>query len=388
MSRLAIVISHPTQYYSPWFRWLAGAGWTLRVFYLWDFGVTRQHDPGFQAQLQWDLDLLSGYEHEFVPNTARHPGTARFFGLRNPSLSARLRAWRPDAVLVYGYGWWSQARLALTWRGSPLILRGDSTLLGRETPPPHRRRPQQWLTRLLLKRYQAFASVGIAHTRFLVAHGVARERIFLVPHCVDNDRWAAGAASAKEAGLAFRASLGIPASDRVVLFAGKFGAKKRPDLLIEAFQTAALAQTSLLMIGDGPLRTDLQARNRNANVFWAPFQNQLEMPHAFAAADLLVLPSHGPGETWGLIVNEAMASGLPCLVSTHVGCREDLISEDVTGWSFPAGDSAALAARLQHALSALETRRNELRAAIAQRIANYSYAAAAAGLRAAVAAAN
>jgi hypothetical protein len=93
MRRLAIVLSHPVQYYSPWFRWLrAHTALEFRVFYLWEFGVTAQRDPQFGATFQWDVDLLAGYDSEFVPNVARDPGTHHFRGLDNPQLTARLAA--------------------------------------------------------------------------------------------------------------------------------------------------------------------------------------------------------------------------------------------------------------------------------------------------------
>src|SRR5690606_10260331 len=79
--RLAVVVSHPIQYYAPWFHWLADQGWTLRVFYLWDFGVAQRQDRGFGRAVVWDVDLLSGYEHEFVPNISRAPGTHHLRGL-------------------------------------------------------------------------------------------------------------------------------------------------------------------------------------------------------------------------------------------------------------------------------------------------------------------
>ena len=135
--RLAVVLSHPTQYYSPWFRWLqVHTPLQLRVFYLWEFGVTVQRDPKFQTDFKWDVDLLSGYEHEFVPNAARAPGTEHFWGLRNPRLTARLTAWRPDAVLLFGYAYASHLRVILWARlhRVPLLFRGDSHFIGRSSP--------------------------------------------------------------------------------------------------------------------------------------------------------------------------------------------------------------------------------------------------------------
>lgn len=379
--RLAIVASHPVQYYAPWFTKLAARPeLQLRVFYLWGGTGSGRHDPGFGRDVVWDLDLLSGYSHEFVPNTARRPGTDHFNGLTNPSLPDRLRAWKPDVVLAIGYGWRALTSLALTWKDSPLWLRGDTHRIGRDQLPAWRRFPQRWLTRRLLSRYAGFAAVGQAHRDFLVAHGVSPERIHHVPHCVDNDRWSTSTRAAKTAASELRAELGIPAHRRLVLFVGKFEPKKRPDLLIKAFQQAAVPDSALLLVGDGPLRDQLRANaTENPSIFWLPFQNQRELPRIYAAADLLVLPSEGHQETWGLVVNEAMASGIPCLVSDHVGCRADLIQHGQTGWSFPAGNLDALAHTLRAALATLSDAeaRESLRAAIAKRIADYSYDAAA-----------
>src|SRR5580692_4876100 len=110
-TRLAVVLSHPTQYYSPWFQWLS-SNTTLkfRVFYLWDFGVTDQNDPEFGTSVKWDVDLLSGYDSEFIPNCAREPGAESFWGFNNPDLTHRLSLWKPDAILLFGYKWFSHLR--------------------------------------------------------------------------------------------------------------------------------------------------------------------------------------------------------------------------------------------------------------------------------------
>lgn len=381
--RLAIVASHPVQYYAPWFRLLASSGRSIRVFYLWEGG----RDPGFGREIKWDLDLLSGYDHEFVPNTAAHPGTHHFSGLNNPTLPARLRAWRPDAVLVFGYGWLTLTKLALVWRDCPLILRGDTHMIGREGVPAWRRVARRLFLRLLLRRYQGFASVGIAHARFLSAHGAPAGRIFNVPHSVDNRRWSEQTNAAGPHADALRGRLGIPDHHRVLLFAGKFEPKKRPDLLLKAFRKALLPDTSLLFVGDGELSSSLRETAAGLrDVHFMPFQNQQSLPVVFALADILVLPSEGPGETWGLVVNEAMASGLPCIVSDHVGCREDLIVENVTGWSFPHGDAGALVLCLQTALDAMISDGGKLREAVRAHIAHHDYETSAAGLFAALAA--
>lgn len=382
--RLAIVCSHPVQYYAPWFRHLSlHLRAELRVFYLWHPAQSGAPDPEFGRVIRWDVDLLSGYAHEFVPNTAERPGTDHFRGLRNPALSTRLRAFAPDCVMLFGYGWETQLRLALAWRDCPLVLRGDSHLLGR--PSSLRSTSRSLLLRALFKRFAAFAAVGRANRDFYLRHGVPPERIFHVPHCVDNAAFADAAAADPSASTRWRRELGIPSHHHVVGFVGKFVPKKRPDLLVRAFMQAAPSATTLLLVGNGPLESELRqlaAAAPHADIRFAPFQNQSAMPRTLGALDLLVLPSEGPGETWGLIVNEAMALGVPALVSTHVGCRADLVSDDETGWSFPAGDGAALAATLSRALSTLADRPEKIRAAVRERVARYSYDSATAALQA------
>ena len=152
--RLAIVLSHPTQYYSPWFRWLrANTALTFRVFYLDDTGIKPAHDEKFKKTFAWDVDLTSGYDWELVPNTARRPDTLRFNGLRNPALHARLADWAPDAILLFGYNYRTHL-LLIAWarrKKIPLLFRGDSHLLGRPAP----RGVKKFLLSVLYRRFAA-----------------------------------------------------------------------------------------------------------------------------------------------------------------------------------------------------------------------------------------
>ena len=99
-------------------------------------------------------------------------------------------------------------------------------------------------------------------------------------------------------------------------------------------------------------KTSCDGRARRvANVYFAPFQNQSLMPRTYLAADLFVLPSRGPGETWGLAINEALSLARPVVVSDHVGCAADLVAPGRNGLSFRAGDVADLTRALREALS-------------------------------------
>lgn len=384
--RLAIVLSHPTQYYSPWFRWLRNrAGLEFRVFYLWDFGLTPQRDPQFGAEIKWDTDLTSGYDWELVPNHARDPGTHHFGGLDNPGLADRLSSYQPGALLLFGYKWRSHLR-AIWWarsRGIPLLFRGDSHLLGRGTPAWFRR----LLLRFLYRQFSAVTYVGQANREYFRALGVAPDRLFFAPHSVDAAHFDPANAAARDLAGRLRRELGLEGK-RVVLFAGKLTDRKQPRELLEAFLRIASPEHALVFVGEGhekPALEKLAAAQSGRTIRFLPFANQSEMPSRYLMADIFALPSRGFYETWGLAVNEAMHLGVPCLVSDLVGCQQDLVLPGETGWVFPANDMHALAATLRRALDTPDAELAHLRAHCLARIAGYTYEQTTEGLVAALA---
>ena len=147
--RLAIVVSHPIQYYVPLYRRLAQRDdVVIKVFFTWHAGQTAVQDHGFRRLVAWDIPLTEGYDFELVPNIASNPGTHSFSGLRNPNLVARIMAWRADVVHVTGWAWHSHllALRAFFRLRVPTLFRGDSHLLD-----PPRNGPRWWLKRAVLK---------------------------------------------------------------------------------------------------------------------------------------------------------------------------------------------------------------------------------------------
>lgn len=373
--RLAIVTTHPIQYYAPWFRWIAAnTSIDLRVFYLWDTEHKAKHDPGFGREIRWDVPLLEGYHSEFVPNISSNPGTSRFFGIRNPELGRRIAEYRPGAALLIGYRYQSLLRLLLTpqrLRGYPLLFRGDSHRLAAASRSPkwkvavtqrQQARPgfpsRRRAIAAVYSRFAAFLYVGQANQEYFRLHGVRDEKLFFAPHAVDNARFTAAAPAAQEAAREWRAELGIPEDHLLILFAGKLEEKKRPLDLLAAFRNLNEPNVSLLFVGNGHLEGKLRrAASDMPHVYFAPFQNQSAMPRTYSAADLFVLPSFGPEESWGLSVNEALCLAKPVLVSSHVGCSPDLVRNGQNGLIFAAGDVSALTAALADSLR----NRNRLR---------------------------
>lgn len=383
-AKLAIVATHPIQYYAPWFRYLS-RDLHLKVFYLWDFGVTNQVDRGFGRTVKWDVPLLSGYELEFVLNRSSDPGTHRFGGLNNPALKKRVAAYDPSAVLLMGYNYRSFLRFLWTWdsRRTPLLFRGDSHRIVLQSGLKERVR-RRFIAEVF-KRFSAFLYVGQANQRYFQYHGVPPAKLFFAPHAVDNDHFMSARSEAERAASAWRKELGIAEEHAVILFAGKFEEKKRPLDLLAAFMKAKPELTTLLFVGAGELEGVLHASAAgNPDVRFAPFQNQSQMARTYAAADLFVLPSFGPGETWGLAVNEAMCLGRAVIVSDHVGCAQDLVAPRRNGLVFPAGNVDALAGCLKEALSD-RSRLREWGEAGRKIVSGYSYRQTTEGLKAALA---
>ena len=170
------------------------------------------------------------------------------------------------------------------------------------------------------------------------------------------------------------AAWGIPPDNLCFLFAGKLEQKKRVLDLLNALRLACNAQPHihLLVVGTGDLMEQSVQLVGGAGlpVSFAGFLNQSEMPKAYAAADCLVLPSDF-GETWGLVVNEAMVCGLPAIVSDRVGCGPDLVINGVTGAVFPFGDVGQLAQGMVE-MAADHTRRQSMGERAQRHVAEYT----------------
>jgi glycosyltransferase involved in cell wall biosynthesis len=342
--RLAIIVSHPVQYYAPLYPRLARRNdIAVKVFFTWHAGQAAVDDRGFTTPVMWDVPLTEGYEFELVPNVSANPGTHHFLGLRNPSLVGQVLSWRPDVVHITGWAWISHflALRAFSKRGTPTLFRGDSHLLDHVPCGPH-----WWIKRALLKHVYSwptsFLVVGSANRAYYEAFGVKSDRLFPCPHSIDVDRFANPANVFEQKAAQWRNELGIAGDQRVVLFAGKFERKKQPLELMRAVQALRKPQPVLVMVGSGELEAEVNAlAATNPERFRVlPFQNQSLMPVVYRLGDLFVLPSSF-AETWGLAVNEALACGRPVLASDRVGCAADLVDPSC-GRVFSQADPCAL----------------------------------------------
>ena len=352
MLRLAIIVSHPIQYYVPLYRRLAKRkDVEIKVFFTWHGAESPILDQGFKKEVAWDIPLRDGYEFEVVPNISTKPGTHHFWGLQNPRLLSAVLEWQPDAVFLTGYAYAShlKAMHAFFTRSVPLLFRGDSHLLNQTGG-------LGWVVKRMVLHWiyrwsAACLYVGKHNRDYYRAFGVPEEKLFSCPHSIEVDRFANPSDELEIQATAWRTELGIKDNQVVLLFAGKFEDKKRPLALMRAVKDHDDSNVMLVMVGDGELGDQVRqiAQSAPDRFRVLPFQNQSRMPLVYRLGDLFVLPSVY-NETWGLAVNEAIACGRPVLVSDMVGCAPDLVKPGRTGEIFHADDWGDFRGKLKKTL--------------------------------------
>jgi glycosyltransferase involved in cell wall biosynthesis len=334
------VITHPIQYYVPFFRQLSQKI-ELKVFYTWQAGSNVKFDPGFGKEIKWDIPLLDGYSYCFVENTAKKQGSSNFWGIQNPSLKNAIQNWGATQILVYGWAYKSHLELIYFFKGKiPVYFRGDSTVLDHSTFLKSFVR--KVLLRWVYSKVDYALYVGEANKAYFKKYGLNENQLIFVPHVVDNEFFSKENEQRKTQALEKRKALGISENDFVILFAGKLEPKKNPLILLQAFKEIDLANIHLIYCGEGELKeTLINSSKSHKNVHFIPFQNQSEMPVIYRMGDVFCLPSQGPGETWGLAINESLASGTPVIVSSRCGCALNLINSK-TGLIFESNNLGML----------------------------------------------
>jgi glycosyltransferase involved in cell wall biosynthesis len=338
--RIAVVTTHPIQYYAPLFKCMANEpDMELKVFYTWSQSQRgANYDRDFGKTIAWDIPLLDGYQYEFVENAAKNPGIHHFNGLVNPGLREKISAWKPDCLLVLGWNFNSHLGSMRYFRGKiPVLFKGDSTLLDEQAGI------KKILRRIFLKWVYSHADyalyAGKRNYDYFYRHGMKEKQLSRMPHAVDNSRFH-GMEDLEVKAKQWRKELGIGEDDLVILFAGKLEPKKDPGFMLRLAEHLPDPRLKLILVGNGKLENELKKQALNdKRIIFLEFQNQEKMPVLYRLGDIFVLPSRGPGETWGLAVNEAMACNRPVIVSSKCGCAPDLVEEGRTGWVFEPGDA-------------------------------------------------
>lgn len=393
--RVAVPATHPIQYHAPLWRKLAAfPEFRVRVFYGGDFSIRGYRDKEFGVDLRWDLPLLRGYRSEILPGAGQCRG-ATFFSPGALPVFRALRGWRPQVVVLGAYrgAFWCGAWLAARSLGAALVIRHEATdeahALGF-----FRRIFRGFFLRVFYSGHTSFAVTGKPARRHLAALGISAVRMHDSPYSVDTETWERQIHRLTPLRSALRQKLGAAKRDLTLLFCGKLIDKKNPLLIIRAIRRlpdSLRRRIHLVVAGAGALEPNLcqegvACLGRRFHFFG--FRNQSQLGTAYASADMLILPSRqGSGETWGLVVNEALQWGLPAIVSDGVGCHRDLIRPGRTGLVFADDKEEELAKCIMRMAARLGRGKASVRSACRSKARAFSLERAARGLRQAILAA-
>lgn len=352
MRRLAVVSFGPVPNQVPVWRELANRpDLAVKVFYATkERFIHSDRQQAFTNTDPWDIDLLSGYDHEVLRNRSK-PWLNWRFRYSCPDIAHHLQQGilrEPfDALVLIGkeFSFYWQSLRAATKYAIPVLYMAD-------TPPDKTQRAKRALAHIHRRQFYGKMSAFLIGSRdqydYYKRFGIPTSSMFWAPVCVDNDHFQRQAKRLQAQRADLRRSLGFDSKTRVVTFVGRFSPDKRPMDLLKAYQVLEdRGDYGLLFVGDGAMLTECRAYANHAgleNVRFVGFKNLSEISEMYAAADCLVIPS--THETWGLVVNEAMNFSLPVIASTAVGAAPDLVLSGKTGFQFPVGNTSALAKRI------------------------------------------
>ncbi len=348
--KLAALVTHPVQYFAPVFRELAKKDdLELKVFFGCDHGTKPNEDPGFKVSFAWDCNPTEGFDHQFVTSgTLEHLRSFRGIPSVLKAIMA-IRHYQPNYVLIFSY---SPAFITISTvmfhlLGYPLLLRAETT-----DEAVHRTLLKDKIRGFLLKRYyhqfQHFFPIGQNSIHHYQRMGVSHSHLTCVRYAIDVDFFEKQVEKWCPQRHILRNHMNIPDDAHVFLYCGKMYPPKNPLLVVQALSLLSTEEKKniwLLAVGDGDLRNEFEVSMRTllgARTIFTGFQNQSELGQYYAMADTLLFPSQS-GETWGLVVNEALQFGLRVIVSDRVGAAQDLITNSNIGTIFPSNDANALA---------------------------------------------
>jgi glycosyltransferase involved in cell wall biosynthesis len=341
--RLAIIVSHPIQHFAPWHREVAKLpDIELRVFFCCDWGLTSYVDPEFNVPVEWDIPLVEGYDHEFLP-LARRPERLNFWQVDNPTVCDALERFDPHVLKVFGYAHRTNWR-ASGWtrhRRRPLMLYSDSNVRARARG--WRRLVKRAVVGRFYGRVDGALFVGNNNLDYHKLYGLPEERLFPGALPVDLRQLHRSVGENPAVRDVVRERHGIPRDAFVVMLSGKYVERKRPLDLVMAVRQAAAEGTPAwaLLVGEGPERVKLEEycqRHGVANVTLTGFINQSAIPEYYATSDLIAVTSEY--DPHPLVVTEGASFGLPAVVSDKIGCigPDDTARPDVNALVYPCSD--------------------------------------------------
>jgi glycosyltransferase involved in cell wall biosynthesis len=359
--RIGFLLRAPTQIDTPFFRYVGTRLYgELKVIYTrGDQLGDRVFDAELGREISWGMDLLDGYPYCVLPTRKRASW-----------LLHELRGGRYDLLVVNGYNEPAliTAALAAKFTSVPVALRLDTPSFRVERPAKRALRRALYTT--FRRVFDHFLPVGSSAAEFLEGMGVPREQVSLFPYTVDLDHFRQGSTISPARRRQLRQKHGLPEAEPVVVAVTKFHPRESPWDLLRAYCAMDSPSACLWLVGDGPERRALEdyARRRPGVVFggYVPYP---ELPATYGVADAFVHPARY--EPWGVSIQEALACGLPVLVSSMVGAARDFVTPGKNGFIYRAGDPDELRRKFPQLLSLISSA--EARKTTEQNLAKCEY---------------
>jgi glycosyltransferase involved in cell wall biosynthesis len=352
---LAIFETHPVQYRAPVYQALQRlVPGRFHVFYATDVSLRGNRDVDFGATVAWDEPLLDGYPNTVLNQEIGEP-LKGFRSLHGRGLSRVFNDYQPKAILqtqfLYEYDF---AVLFQAWiRRIPVWIRKET-----QDEASQRSRKKELLRsaayRTLYSLVQKAFFIGELNREHFARHGIPPYKLIRAPYCTTDRFENMTEAQFADIREARRGKLGIGKDKTVIAFFGKLISKKNPDLLLQAIpflKENLKSNMTLLFVGSGVLEAEMKEQSRQLEksgiqIIFTGFVNQSAIRDFYAATDILVLPSRYEGETWGLVVNEALQAGCAAVVSEAVGCNREFGTWERVR-TIPVGDATSLARVLE-----------------------------------------
>jgi len=286
----------------------------------------------------------AAFTYRMVPSLRIPTGNQDYQVILNYSLPFALVRHRHDVLVTAGWdtpaAFYTAHYAALT--KTPFVLWAGSTAHENNW----RRSLGRCLVRSVVKRAGAWVAYGARSKDYLASLGADPQRVFCAYNAVDTAPFADASHMTEDEKAAFKRRLGL-GPGRLVFYCGQLIARKGLADLLPAFAKAAQHHPDLTLVvaGSGPRRAQFQALAEAGGVgertLFAGHISRSDLPQYYAAADLFALPSRE--EVWGLVINEALATGTPVLTTAAVGAAPDLVRHGENGYVAPANDPDALA---------------------------------------------
>jgi glycosyltransferase involved in cell wall biosynthesis len=332
--RLALLTEIISPYRIPVFNALARQkGIELHVIFLAETDPTQRRWLVYKDEIEFSYEVLPAWRRRW---SGRHI-------LLNRGMWPALQRFRPDSILCGGYNYpafWE----ALAWakfHSARFVAWIESTSRDQRNPSAL----AAFIKRQFIRNCSAFAVPGKSAFEYVTSMGVPAERIHHAPNAVDNQRFANLAAEVRERKAQRRTELGLP--PRYFVFAGRVTREKGVFQLLQAYtqlEPELRSQVGLVLVGEETAKNELMkdtAKIDPGTVIFPGFAQRDQLAAFYALAEVLVFPTLS--DTWGLVVNEAMACGLPIIASDVAGCVADLVHDGENGYVVPSGNVEKLA---------------------------------------------